>query len=132
MGTLGGGGVGGQGKKMVGGSVSGIPGRGTSCRSTLNGEVTCSLRSWRGPVWWVCRSRWGEVKADAREESKVGPLGPWGCTEDFGFYPEGPSKPLWGFKQRSSMIRFAFSEDFSAAMWRMDLRVGGEGGSQTS
>lgn len=33
--------------------------------------------------------------------------------EDFGFYPEGPWMPLWGFKQRSNMIRFAFSKDFT-------------------
>ena len=43
----------------------------------------------------------------------------------FGFYPEGSGKPLWGFQPRSSYrIRFAFSEDFSAAMWRMGLWVG--------
>ena len=51
---------------------------------------------------WVCGSRWGEMKGDAREESEVGPLGPWGCTkEGLGFHPKGPGKPLWAFKQRS-------------------------------
>ena len=42
------------------------------------------------------------MKGDAREESEVGPLGPWGCTkEGLGFHPKGPGKPLWAFKQRS-------------------------------
>lgn len=29
----------------------------------------------------------------------------------------------WGLEQRSNMSRFAFSSDFSGAMWRMALRA---------